>query len=99
MSFFDTIKQDVDAVETWLNTTTTGQMVEADFKACMAELEKIPGTGNEGRVTKKDIIDYMQRSRRATVQSPYFSTQTDPVPPPSSDYTEQLLPATPVLTV
>lgn len=27
----------------------------------MSELEKIPGSGNEGRVTKKDIIDYMQR--------------------------------------
>jgi hypothetical protein len=41
MSFFDTLKQDVDAVETWMNTSTTGQMIEADFKACMAELEKI----------------------------------------------------------
>lgn len=25
----------------------------------MSELEKIPGTGNEGRVTKKDILDYL----------------------------------------
>jgi len=25
----------------------------------MAELEKIPGTGNEGRVTKKDILNYV----------------------------------------
>lgn len=25
----------------------------------MAELENIPGTGNEGRVTKKDILDYV----------------------------------------
>ncbi len=25
----------------------------------MAELERVPGTGNEGRVTKKDILDYV----------------------------------------
>ena len=25
----------------------------------MAELENIPGTGNEGRVTKKDILNYV----------------------------------------
>lgn len=41
MSFFDTIKQDISAVETWMNTSTTGQMIEADFKACLSELEKI----------------------------------------------------------
>ena len=27
----------------------------------MAELENIPGTGNEGRVTKKDILDYVAK--------------------------------------
>jgi 2-oxoglutarate dehydrogenase E2 component (dihydrolipoamide succinyltransferase) len=60
----------------------------------MAELEKIPGTGNEGRVTKKDIIDYLQRAPRATGQAPRFTTQPDTVPPPSTEYTEKLLPAT-----
>lgn len=34
-----------------------------------AELEKIPGSGNEGRVTKKDILDYIA-NRGATVQEP-----------------------------
>ena len=29
----------------------------------MAELETIPGTGNEGRVTKKDILDYVARKK------------------------------------
>jgi len=29
----------------------------------MSELEKIPGTGNEGRVTKKDILDYVSGER------------------------------------
>ncbi|MFT4152580.1 dihydrolipoamide acetyltransferase family protein [Parafilimonas sp.] len=32
----------------------------------MAELESIPGTGNEGRVTKKDILHYV--AKRGTVQ-------------------------------
>lgn len=40
----------------------------------MTELEAIPGTGNEGRVTKKDILDYVNRrgsagSRQSTVGS------------------------------
>ena len=34
----------------------------------MTELEKIPGTGNEGRVTKKDILQYVS-SRKSTVHS------------------------------
>lgn len=29
----------------------------------MAELERIPGTGNEGRVTKKDILQYVSRRK------------------------------------
>lgn len=29
----------------------------------MTELEKIPGTGNEGRVTKKDILQYISKSK------------------------------------
>jgi 2-oxoglutarate dehydrogenase E2 component (dihydrolipoamide succinyltransferase) len=29
----------------------------------MSELEAIPGTGNEGRVTKKDILDYIAANR------------------------------------
>lgn len=31
----------------------------------MNELEKIPGTGNEGRVTKKDILHYLEHRQRA----------------------------------
>jgi 2-oxoglutarate dehydrogenase E2 component (dihydrolipoamide succinyltransferase) len=29
----------------------------------LSELEKIPGTGNEGRVTKKDILQYVSKSK------------------------------------
>lgn len=37
----------------------------------MSELEKIPGTGNEGRVTKKDILQYVsdKKSGRSSTQS------------------------------
>ena len=34
----------------------------------MTELEGIPGTGNEGRVTKKDILEYVSNRGRNTVQ-------------------------------
>ena len=33
----------------------------------MSELEKIPGTGNEGRVTKKDILQYVNERRHGRV--------------------------------
>lgn len=36
----------------------------------MAELEQIPGTGNEGRVTKKDILHYVANRAAATVATP-----------------------------
>lgn len=37
----------------------------------MAELEAIPGTGNEGRVTKKDILNYLaNRGNAAPVAAP-----------------------------
>ena len=36
----------------------------------MTELEKIPGTGNEGRVTKKDILEYVAGDRKARTEEP-----------------------------
>lgn len=35
----------------------------------MAELERIPGTGNEGRVTKKDILNYVANRAAAPAQA------------------------------
>jgi len=44
----------------------------------MTELENIPGTGNEGRVTKKDILNYVaNRKSGAPVAAP---AQTQPAP-------------------
>lgn len=34
----------------------------------MSELEKIPGTGNDGRVSKKDVLKFVE-NRKATVES------------------------------
>ena len=45
----------------------------------MAELENIPGTGNEGRVTKKDILSYV--SNRGAV-APQVVPQQQPVAAP-----------------
>lgn len=40
----------------------------------MSELEKIPGTGNEGRVTKKDILNYVANRGSTTVAATTAST-------------------------
>ncbi|MCS7076906.1 MAG: 2-oxo acid dehydrogenase subunit E2 [Bacteroidia bacterium] len=43
----------------------------------MAELDSIPGTGAEGRVTKKDILDYVQLKKQGKTNSaPKTTTQT-----------------------
>ena len=42
--------------------------IAASEGVSMTELEKIPGTGNEGRVTKKDILHYVSQ-RKSGVRS------------------------------
>ena len=37
--------------------------IAASEGVSMTELEKIPGTGNEGRVTKKDILQYVSERK------------------------------------
>lgn len=46
----------------------------------MQELETIPGTGNEGRVTKKDILQYVQDKKNGKTVSP----TTQPAPAASA---------------
>ncbi len=43
--------------------------IAAQEGVSMTELEKIPGTGNEGRVTKKDILQYVSDKRSGKVQA------------------------------
>jgi 2-oxoglutarate dehydrogenase E2 component (dihydrolipoamide succinyltransferase) len=47
----------------------------------MAELENIPGTGNEGRVTKRDILTYVASRGAAPVAQP-ATVQPQPQPAP-----------------
>lgn len=47
----------------------------------MAELENIPGTGNEGRVTKKDILQYVANRGAAPVAS---APAASPAPAPQA---------------
>jgi len=37
--------------------------IAAQESVSLTELERLPGTGNEGRVTKKDILDYVNRRK------------------------------------
>ncbi|MCS6904678.1 MAG: dihydrolipoamide acetyltransferase family protein [Bacteroidia bacterium] len=53
----------------------------------MDELDRIPGTGQEGRVTKKDILEYVEK--RNTLKAQVVST------PPVSEFQQ---PAAPVVT-
>jgi 2-oxoglutarate dehydrogenase E2 component (dihydrolipoamide succinyltransferase) len=56
--------------------------IAASEGVSMTELENIPGTGNEGRVTKKDILQYVSerksgiRSQRSEVRSQQPSVQS-----------------------
>ncbi|MBL7750731.1 MAG: 2-oxo acid dehydrogenase subunit E2, partial [Chitinophagaceae bacterium] len=43
--------------------------IAASEGVSMAELERMPGTGNEGRVTKKDILQYVSDKRAGKVVS------------------------------
>ncbi len=51
----------------------------------MEELEELPGTGKEGRVTKKDILQYVEDRKAGKVAQP----QAASAPKPSTDGREQ----------
>ncbi len=50
--------------------------IAASEGVSMVELENIPGTGNEGRVTKKDILQYVSQ-RKSGGQRPEVRSMTD----------------------
>ncbi|MCF1714742.1 2-oxo acid dehydrogenase subunit E2 [Flavihumibacter sp. RY-1] len=61
--------------------------IAASEGVSMSELEQIPGTGNEGRVTKKDILQFVQNKKSGTpqpvatpVQQPVATKPTEPAP-------------------
>jgi 2-oxoglutarate dehydrogenase E2 component (dihydrolipoamide succinyltransferase) len=52
--------------------------IAAQEGVSMSELEGIPGTGNEGRVTKKDILQFVDDKKKGRVQSSKPSVQGQP---------------------
>jgi len=50
--------------------------IAASEGVSMSELENIPGTGNEGRVTKKDILQYVSERRSGKVRSQQSTVQS-----------------------
>jgi 2-oxoglutarate dehydrogenase E2 component (dihydrolipoamide succinyltransferase) len=54
--------------------------IAANEGVSMTELEKIPGSGNEGRVTKKDILEYVGKRKQGTAAS-YEPRATSHQPP------------------
>jgi 2-oxoglutarate dehydrogenase E2 component (dihydrolipoamide succinyltransferase) len=47
----------------------------------MAELEAIAGSGQEGRVTKKDVLSYVEQKKSGAVVSPVMTTAPAPKAP------------------
>ncbi len=54
--------------------------IAASEGVSMMELEQIPGTGNEGRVTKKDILQFVQHKKSGTTQPAASGTVQPAVP-------------------
>src|SRR6186713_295853 len=50
--------------------------IAAQEGVSMSELEKIQGTGNEGRVTKRDILQYVSERRSGKVRSQQSTVQS-----------------------
>lgn len=57
----------------------------------LSELERIPGTGNEGRVTKKDILQWLESKKAIHIAG----EAAEQVPPASDSISEIKLPETP----
>jgi 2-oxoglutarate dehydrogenase E2 component (dihydrolipoamide succinyltransferase) len=59
--------------------------IAASEGVALHELENIPGSGNEGRVTKKDILQYVEGRRTGKpIQSPPKVTSAPPVYTPAA---------------
>ena len=50
----------------------------------MADLERLPGTGQDGRVTKKDILDYVAAGKQPLTPAPAPVAAPAPAPAPVS---------------
>lgn len=78
------VEQPVQAPVAAISNTNTSRFysplvrsIAASEQIPMAELEQIPGTGSEGRVTKSDILQYVEKRKSAPAQS----AEAAPAPP------------------
>ena len=60
----------------------------------LAELETLPGTGNEGRVTKKDILEYVAKRKQQGPLTPSLTPQVATVMSTNVGSTELTIPLT-----
>jgi 2-oxoglutarate dehydrogenase E2 component (dihydrolipoamide succinyltransferase) len=67
--------------------------IAANEGISMTELESIPGTGNEGRLTKKDILDYVANGRKLPATSQPSQPSPTPMVVPPAPTTVQPSPA------
>ncbi|WP_419555692.1 dihydrolipoamide acetyltransferase family protein [Pollutibacter soli] len=67
--------------------------IAANEKIPMTELEHISGTGNEGRVTKRDILEYVAHRRNGA--PPVAVPKAEPRPEPQPQYIEKPAAAAP----
>ncbi len=93
---FEHVASQNETVEAGPQTPTTGHQpqpaggnrfysplvlnIAAQEGVSMVELESIPGTGNEGRVTKRDILQYVSDKRAGKVQAPKPTGQPQAAP-------------------
>ena len=61
----------------------------------MAELETIGGTGNEGRVTKRDILNYVSNRANGIVSAPAITSTPAAIPTPIVEVPKPTAPAAP----
>ena len=59
--------------------------IAASEGVSMSELEKIPGTGNEGRVTKKDILQYVSQRKASAYKQRTSGSQEVVVMPATQE--------------
>lgn len=63
--------------------------IAAQEGVSMSELERIPGTGAEGRVSKKDILQYVSDKNSGNVSAGAPAQQAQPAPPAQNAQVQQ----------
>lgn len=58
--------------------------IAASEGVSMSELENIPGTGNEGRVTKKDMLQYVEDKKAGKIPAAKSSSSTPVITTPAT---------------